>query len=173
MKKPMLCILLPVLLLPVTGLAGQEDGSVLERDIQSLKQEVLSLNRDLFLLEEELLFPASTQVNVFLSLDVGRFFDLDAVELKLDGKTVNHHLYTPRELAALQRGGTQRLFIGNLKTGEHELVAIFTGKGPHGRDYRRGSTLKFAKGPGTKYVELLIHDNTADHQPGFMIREWE
>ena len=43
-----------------------------EDDIQSLKQEVIALNRELFILEEELLYPSSTQVAVFLSLDVGK-----------------------------------------------------------------------------------------------------
>jgi hypothetical protein len=73
----------------------------------------------------------------------------------------------------LHRGGVQRLFVGNLKTGSHELVAIFTGVGPHGRDYRRGATLDFEKSIGAKFVELQISDRVTKQQPEFVVREWE
>ena len=102
-----------------------------DQDVQSLKKDLVDLNRDLFRLEEELLYPASTQVAVFLSLNVGTFFDLDSVKLELDDKEVANYLYTECEVQALHRGGVQKLFLGNLKAGEHELVAVFTGKGPH------------------------------------------
>jgi hypothetical protein len=46
----------------------------LDQDVQTLKKEVLDLNRDLFLLEEELLFPANSQVAFFISMDVGEYF---------------------------------------------------------------------------------------------------
>ena len=120
-----------------------------------------------------MLYPASTQVTVFLSVDVGTFFALDAVELQLDGKDVTHYLYTEREVDGLHRGGVQKLYLGNLKAGEHELVAFFTGRGPHGRDYRRGTTLNFDKTVGPKYIELRVHDGTARMQPEFQVAEWE
>ena len=154
-------------------LAAGEGSRALDTRIQELKQEVLDLNRDLFVLEEELLFPANTQVAVFLSMDVGTFFALDSVELKLDNKTVTHYLYTERENAALLRGGVQRLYLGNLRTGKHELVAFFTGKGPHNRDYRRGTTLEFDKQTGPKYIELQIKDITRNLQPEFRVKEWQ
>ncbi|MBP9592542.1 MAG: AraC family transcriptional regulator [Steroidobacteraceae bacterium] len=144
-----------------------------DQDVQSLKKDLVDLNRDLFRLEEELLYPASTQVAVFLSLNVGTFFDLDSVKLELDDKEVANYLYTEREVQALHRGGVQKLFLGNLKAGEHELVAVFTGKGPHERDYRRGTTLKFEKAVGAKYVELRISDREASLQPEFVVRQWE
>lgn len=145
----------------------------LDEDVQDLKKQVLDLNRDLFLLEEELLFPANTQVAVFVSMDVGEFFGLDSVELKLDNKDVANYLYTERESEALLKGGVQRLFIGNLKAGEHELVAVFTGEGPHARDYRRAASLKFEKGIGPKYIELTISDRESKQQPEFVVKEWE
>lgn len=145
----------------------------LDEDAQSLKKEVLDLNRDLFLLEEELLFPANSQVAFFISMDVGEYFDLDSVTLKIDGKEVANYLYTEREAGALLRGGVHRVHMGNLKTGEHELIAIFTGKGPHVRDYRRGATMSFNKGIGAKYLELEITDRVQKQQPEFVIKEWE
>jgi hypothetical protein len=147
--------------------------NALEGDIQALKQEVIALNRELFILEEELLYPSSTQVAVFLSLDVGKYFTLDSVQLKVDDKVVTTYLYTERELQALQRGGVQRLYTGNLRTGKHELVAIYTGKGPNGRDYRRGASHVLEKRLGPGFLELKIVDNSSSEQPDFSIKEWE
>lgn len=144
----------------------------IKEDVQTLKQQVLELNRDLFMLEEDLLFPSNTQVSVFVSMDVGEFFKLDSVQLKIDGKEVADYLYTPREVDALVRGGVQRIHVGNLRTGDHELVAFFTGKGPHGRDYKRGATATIKKGLGPKYVELKIVDQTNNYQPEFDVKEW-
>ena len=144
-----------------------------DSEVQVLKDEVLDLNRELFLLEEELLFPANTQVAVFVSMDVGDFFDLDSVQLRIDDKPVSSYLYTEREVAALLRGGVHRIYLGNLKSGEHELTAVFTGQGPHTRDYRRGATLKVEKGIGAKFVELRISDRESKQQPEFLVKEWE
>jgi hypothetical protein len=145
----------------------------LDGDVRALKEEVLDLNRDLFLLEEELLFPANSQVAFFISMDVGEYFELDSVTLKIDGKEVANYLYTEREVGALLRGGVHRVHMSNLKVGEHELVAVFNGKGPHVRDYRRGATMNFEKGIGAKYVELSITDRVTKQQPEFVIKEWE
>jgi len=145
----------------------------LDQEIQDLKKDVVDLNKDLFILEEELLFPANTQVAVFLSLDVGQFFALDSVQLKLDRKEVINYLYTPREVDALLKGGVQRLYLGNLKVGAHELVAFFNGKGPNERAYKRGASLRFEKGVGAKYLELKIDDRQRKLQPEFEIKDWE
>jgi hypothetical protein len=145
----------------------------LDQDVQTLKKDVLDLNRELFVLEEDLLYPADTQVAVFISMDVGAFFGLDTVTLKVDNKDVANYLYTPRETQALLKGGVQRMYVGNLKAGEHELVAFFTGKGPNQRDYKRGATLKFNKGVGAKYLELKISDKQIKEQPEFIVKEWE
>lgn len=145
----------------------------LDTEVQDLKKEVLDLNRDLFVLEEELLFPANTQVAVFLSMDVGTYFAIDSVQIRLDDKEVTNYLYTEREADALNRGGVQRVFLGNLKVGRHEIVAFFTGQGPHERDYRRGATITFEKGVGAKYIELRISDRQRRLQPEFVIKEWE
>lgn len=145
----------------------------LDDQVQSLKQQVVDLNRDLFLLEEELLFPANTQLAVFVSMDVGTFFALDSVKLVVDGKEVTNYLYTQHEDDALLRGGVHRLWIGNLKTGPHRVTAFFTGKGPHDRDYRRGASIEVEKGIGAKYLELKISDRERKLQPEFVVKEWE
>ena len=149
------------------------DTKGLDQEVQGLKKDVVDLNRDLFVLEEELLFPANTQVAVFLSMDVGDFFALDSVQLKIDQKEVINYLYTPREVEALLRGGVHRLYLGNLKVGKHELVAFFSGKGPNDRDYKRGASITFEKSIGAKYLELKINDRQRKQQPEFEIKDWE
>jgi hypothetical protein len=153
--------------------ANGPDTRGLDQEVQGLKKDVVDLNRELFVLEEELLFPANTQVAVFVSMDVGDFFALDTVTLKIDQKEVINYLYTPREVEALLKGGVHRLYLGNLKVGKHELVAFFSGKGPNDRDYKRGATLKFEKGIGAKYLELKINDRQRRQQPEFEIKDWE
>jgi len=145
----------------------------MDQEVQSLKKDVIDLNKDLFVLEEELLFPANTQVALYISMDVGAFFALDSVTVKIDNKEVKNYLYTAREADALLKGGVQELYLGNLKVGKHELVAFFTGKGPVERDYKRGATITFDKGVGAKYLELKITDRVAKHQPEFKIKDWE
>jgi hypothetical protein len=153
--------------------ASAPSATALDERVQQAKADVLKLNRDLLVLEEELLFPANTQVAVFVSMDVGKLFELDSLQVKLDDKVVANHLYTPLEVQALHRGGMQRVYLGNLKTGTHELVAFFTGKGPHERDYKRGASLKFDKAAGAKYIELRIKDSTGKLQPEFDVKVWQ
>jgi hypothetical protein len=149
------------------------DFKTLDQEVQGLKKDVIDLNKDLFVLEEELLFPANTQVALYVSMDVGTFFALDSVTVKIDNKEVKNYLYTAREADALLKGGVQQIYLGNLKVGKHELVAFFTGKGPVERDYKRGATLSFDKGVGAKYLELKITDRVAKHQPEFTIKDWD
>jgi len=153
--------------------ASAPDAATLDGRVQDIKSDVIKLNRDLLVLEEELLFPANTQVALFVSMDVGKMFELDSVQIKLDDKMVSSYLYTPLEVAALHRGGVQRIYLGNLKVGEHELVAYFTGKGPHDRDYKRGATVKFEKSTDPKYIELRIKDSEAKLQPEFDVKVWQ
>jgi len=148
-------------------------AAALDDRIQDVKAEVIRLDRDLMVLEEELLFPANTQVAVFVSMDAGKLFSLESVNLKLDDKDVTNYLYTPNEVQALQRGGVQRVYVGSLKAGEHQLVANFTGKRPHDRDYMRGTTVKFENGAGPKYIELKIKDSTGKLQPEFEVKTWQ
>ena len=156
---------------PVPAPAGA--AALLDQRVQDLKAEVIRLNRDLLVLEEELLFPAGTQVAVFVSMDVGKLFELESVQIKLNDKVVGQHLYTAQEVQALHRGGVQRVFMGNLRSGSHSVDAFFTGRGPHERDYKRGTTLKFDKGSEPSYIELRIKDSQFKLQPEFEVKVWQ
>lgn len=153
--------------------AKKSEFKSLDSRVQNLKKEVLQLNQELFTLEEELLFPANTQVAVFLSLDVGKFFKLDSVQLKIDNKVITNYLYTQREIEALEKGGVQRLYVGNFRSGKHELVAFVRGKGPKGRDYRLATNVNFTKKADPKYIELRILDIQGKKQPKFDVKVWQ
>ncbi|MDP5151620.1 AraC family transcriptional regulator [Rheinheimera baltica] len=140
--------------------------------LEQLKQQVIQLNRELFLLEEELLFPPETQLAVYLSADMGQFFQLDSVELILNDKPVEAHLYTTQQWDALKRGAIQPLFKGNVKAGEHNLTAVFIGKGPDNRDYRRAVSYPFTKAEEAVLLELQIKDRSSDYQPDFIVQPW-
>ena len=166
-----LTILIPVfVVLPVFA---QDADTPLNQQVEELKKAALNLNRDLLLLEEELLFPGSTQVAVFVSMDVGEFFQLDAVKVKIDDQVIGSHLYTEKQVDALSRGGIQRIYVGNIKSGSHQISAFFTGKGPQGRDYKRAAEMSFEKTTDPALIELKIIDSTQKYQPIFEIVEWE
>lgn len=153
--------------------SATDSAASVAMSVEQLKKQVIELNRDLFILEEDLLFPASTQFAVFLSLDTGEFLKLDSVKLKVDDEIVAAYLYTERQVKALQRGGMQRLHIGNLKSGEHEITAFVEGIGPDNRAYKKAATLIIEKGTDTKALEIRIQDQSSNYQPDVRIVEWE
>lgn len=158
----------------VNPIAGSETNtSPLSQQVEDLKQAALELNRDLLLLEEDLLFPASTQIAVYVSVDVGNYFQLDAVKLKVGDKMVATHVYNEKQNSALTRGGIQRLYLGNLKTGTHEVTAFFHGYGPQNREYKRAATYSLRKDQNPTMLELRIMDSSASMQPEFDFKEWQ
>jgi hypothetical protein len=154
------------ILAPVKQEAPIPDSQLAE-EMETLKQALVNLNRDLFILEEDLLFPSSTQVAVYLAMDVGEYFKLDAVELKIDGELATTYLYTDRQVNALFKGGVQRLYVGNVNQGTREITAFFIGTGPENREYKRAVTLEFDKDDEAATVELKIVDSTSKQQPIF------
>ncbi len=171
-------LLLFSLLMPTAKLSATENGqkenkevdSALADEIESLRQAMVNLNRDLFILEEDLLFPSSTQVSVYLAMDVGEYFALDAVELRINGDMATNYLYTERQVDALYRGGVQRLYTGNIPQGEHEITAYFVGIGPEQREYKRAVSLTFEKTDEPVAIELAVVDSTAKQQPVFFAK---
>lgn len=157
---------------PTDASAADAGVTPLSQQIEDLKQAALELNRDLLILEEDLLFPASTQVAVYVSVDVGFYFQLDAVKLKIDDELVASHLYSEKQNSALNRGGVQRLYLGNLKTGSHEVTAFFHGYGPQGKEYKRAATYTLKKDQNPTMLEIRVRDSAAKMQPEFDFKEW-
>jgi hypothetical protein len=160
-------LLLTLVVCSASVWADESKSTELDLEMENVKKALVELKRDLVILEEDLLFPASSQVSVFLSMDMGELFQLDAVTLKLNGKEVTHHLYTEKQVDALHRGGVQKLYVGNVKQGDNRVTAFFTGRGPSGRDFRRATTVEFEKGFEPTFIALAITDETADYQPDF------
>lgn len=156
--------------------AGQSESSLeleaLSEDIQALKLNVIDLNRDLLDLEEQLLYPSSTKYSIFVTLSNGRFFTLESIKIKLNGKLVASHLYDEDNRSALARGGVHKLFVTNLSEGEHTITAFFTGLGPNTTPYKRAAELNFVKKPGQGFLELAIVDNGDIQEPEFEMRQW-
>ena len=135
---------------------SREQIKGLDEQVQEIKSDVLSIAAALNQLEERLLYPSNTQVAVFVSLTAGETFRLDAVEIQLDGKPVAHHLYTFKELEALQKGGVQRIYTGNIRTGAHDLQVSLMGKSKGGSDVRELENFKVNKDVGPKIVEVSL-----------------
>lgn len=150
---------------------SREQIKGLDEQVQDIKKDVIDLTADLTRLEEKLLFPSNTHVSVFISLTEGDDFRLDAVQIKLDNKVVSHHLYNFRELEALQRGGVQRIYTGNVKTGDHDLVVSFVGKAPAGGEYQRSASYKLNKNVGPKFVEVKLAGPNAGSQD-ISFKDW-
>ncbi|MFC6978342.1 hypothetical protein [Microbulbifer taiwanensis] len=128
----------------------------LDEQIQDVKKDVIDLTAELTQLEEKLLFPSNTQVSFFVSFADAQLFDLEAVQLKLNDEIVAHHLYTFREIEALQKGGVQRIYTGNVQTGSHPLEVSFIGKSPAGKEHRANASYRVDKAVGPKFVEIKI-----------------
>ena len=144
-----------------------DDSQNLSSQIETLKQAMVNLNRDLFILEEDLLFPSSTQVAVYVAMDIGEYFALDAVEIRINGEIKTNYLYTERQVNALYRGGVQRLYVGNIGQGKHTLSAFFIGIGPQNREYKRAVSIDFEKDEDPVAIELNVIDSTNKQQPVF------
>ena len=165
-----------IVLISLSGVSIAEDVSReqlkgLDEQVQDIKKDVLDLTSELTLLEEKLLYPSNTQVSVFVSLTEGDDFQLDSVQIKLDNTVVSQHLYTFRELEALQRGGVQRLYTGNVKTGSHDLVFSFMGKAAAGGEYKRSASYKLRKSVGPKFVEVKVAGPTSSEQD-IRFKDW-
>jgi hypothetical protein len=135
---------------------SKEQIKGLDEQVQDIKSDVLNIAAEMNQLEEKLLYPSNTQVAVFVSLVSGETFRLDSVEIQLDGKPVAHHLYTFRELEALQKGGVQRIYTGNVRSGEHDLQILVVGKTGGGTDFQKSERFKVNKDAGPKIVEISL-----------------
>jgi hypothetical protein len=134
----------------------REQMQGLDEQVQEIKSDVLHIASELNLLEEKLLFPSNTQVSLFVSLAEGETFRLDSVHIQIDGEVVAHHIYSFDELEALKKGGVQRIFTGNLSTGEHQLEVVVEGKTSAGRDFDETRSFAFRKEVDPKLVEITL-----------------
>lgn len=127
----------------------------LDEQVQEIKKDVLAISAELQLLEEKLLYPSTSQVSLFISIAKETSYSPDAVQIKIDGKKVAHHIYSFKEVDALKRGGVQRIYTGNIRGGKHQLVVDVMGK-KGGSKTKRKKTYTLTKGVGPKLVEINL-----------------
>jgi len=101
--------------------SDREQMKGLDEQVQEVKSDVLSIAAELGRLEEKLLYPSNTQVAVFIALAEADAMRLDAVQVQIDGQPVARYIYSFKELDALRKGGVQRIYAGNVTTGEHRI----------------------------------------------------
>ncbi len=174
MKSVRLFLACILILSGVSALAAPPSGinaEALSQQIRQLKKQVLSINSELNLLEQQLLYPSS-ETAFFLSVDAGSNIRLVDVNISLDGKHVGYHFYTRQEFEALSKGGIERLFHANVSSGRHTINVRITGYNPRGKNYHQEASYQFTKGPGRKYIEIHLSDNLNTLQPKFEFREW-
>jgi archaellum component FlaG (FlaF/FlaG flagellin family) len=139
--------------------AAQEVGKAemrsLDEQVQEIKSDVLGIAAELGQLEEKLLYPSNTQVAVFVSLAEGETFRLDSVQVQIDGEPVAHHIYSFKELEALQKGGVQRIYTGNVASGEHRVDVAIAGK-HGGSDVSAKQNWSFRKEAEPKLVGITL-----------------
>jgi hypothetical protein len=140
------------------GEATKQQMQSLDEQVQEIKSDVLGIASELNRLEERLLYPSDTQVALFISLKEGETFRLDSVSVQIDGAPVARHIYSFKELEALQKGGVQRLYTGNVATGEHRLDVAMAGKLPSGADISRNQSFSFSKQVEPKLVGITLAD---------------
>ena len=145
----------------LSGLAGeisqgQSQMQSLDEQVQEIKSEVLSIASELSRLEERLLYPSNTQVAVFVSIAEGETSRLDSVQIQIDGEFVAHHIYSFKELEALREGGVQRIYTGNVPTGQHRLEVSVAGKLASGREFVGNEGFDFDKDVEPKLVGITL-----------------
>lgn len=150
---------------------SREQIKGLDEQVQEIKSDVLGIAAELARLEEKLLYPSDTQVSLFVSLPKGAKFRLDAVEIQMDGKPVAHHLYSYKELEALQQGGVQRIYTGNIKKGDHELRVNALGKSESGAEYRQTGSFTVSKDVGPKLVGITVAGPVGGAK-GIAFKDW-
>jgi len=133
---------------------SKEQVKGLDEQVQEIKGDALSISAELAKLEEKLLYPSNTEVSVFVSVKTGETFRLDSVDIQVDGKPVTHHVYTLKELEALRKGGVQKIYTGNLRTGDHDLDVQVSGKTSGGSDFQRSGHFTLSKDVAPKIVEV-------------------
>jgi len=144
-------------LVPVAVLAQQDNAARgLDEQVQEVKSDILSISAELSRLEEKLLSPSGTQVAIFVALAKGEPMRLDAVRLQIDGQLVAHYIYSFKELEALRKGGVQRIYVGNVPTGDHQLEVLVDAKLEGGADFNRTQRFTFRKEVKPKMVELTL-----------------
>ena len=142
----------------------------LDQEVEQLKEDVLSLDRDMTTFDRELRHPSQARFAVFLAVDVERRVNIEEVSLWVDQTVVSLSRYNPAQQYALGQGGVQRFHLGNLSRGRHAVQARFKAKGPGGQTWEGEASISVLKHSNPTLVILQIVN--AGSQPQLRIAEW-
>jgi hypothetical protein len=167
---------LALLLCPSSAHGGEQKNDQqqmrgLDEEVQEIKSDVLRIAEELRRLEEKLLYPSGTQIAIFVALAKGDQMRLDAVRLQIDGQLVAHYIYSSKELEALRKGGVQRIYVGNVATGDHQLEVLVDGKIEGAADFSRTEHFTFRKEVKPKLVGLTLAGPNTGNAP-IALGEW-
>jgi hypothetical protein len=149
----------------------QQQMRGLDEQVQETKSDVLNIAQELNRLEEKLLYPSGTEVAIFIAVSKGDTMRLDAVRLQIDGHLVAHHIYSAKELEALRKGGVQRLYVGNIATGDHQVEVLVDGKLESGTDFNRTDKFTVRKDVKPKLVGFTLAGPGSSSAP-IALGEW-
>lgn len=135
---------------------SSQDTRSLDGQVQEIKSDVLGIAAELGNLEERLLYPSGSQLAIFVEVEDDEDFRLDAVKLEIDGELATHYIYSFKELDALQKGGVQRIFTGNIPSGEHQLSVTVIGKNKSGKDFTESGNFTFSKHVEPKALGITL-----------------
>jgi hypothetical protein len=136
----------------------------LDEQVQDIKKDVLGISTELSRLEEKLTYPPNTQISIFLAMAQADKIRPDAVKIRIDGKDAANYIYSVKELEALQHGGVQRIYAGNIRTGKHVLEVSSFGKTTSNTDYQQNAEFKFTKDVGAKLIAITIAGPSLSNQ---------
>ena len=159
------------MLLSFNSVVTAQTSNQLDVDVQVLRSEESALERDIDLLERELLFPSLTRVEVYLSLDDNLLYTLRSLTIAIDDAERHFYTYTQKDLAALRLGGLQSFWKGNVALGYHRILARFKGLNAKGRSVEHQAELTFVKKAAGKVLELMIAMGNNKRQAVFAIKD--
>ena len=156
---------------PACGYAQDLDDDVrrLDDQIQGAKEDALNIAAELNLLEQRLLYPTGTRLTVSLTVTRPGRVRLESAEIRIDDDIVANHIYSEGELKALQNGGVQNLYLGNITVGRHELQLTVIGENMDGGHFERKASHVFTKDAATSALDVAL--DLATREGGIRIKD--
>jgi hypothetical protein len=118
-----------------------------------------------------MLYPDANQLAVYLSVDSGERFTISQVKLRVNAREMALIQYDDIQMDAFNRGGIERIFIGNIEVGDHTVTAIISGEANNGQKMKRAVSQQFSKSANANVLELSVSYNRKLRQPQFNLEE--
>jgi hypothetical protein len=154
------------------GIAAEAESSAataVEAEVTKIAADVAALQRDVKSIEEDMLFPASSRLVVFVGAEPNLVGRVQSVSLAIDGRVVTEFMYTNADQLALERGGAHRLYVGNAAPGTVRVSATFRGERADGKPYERSAELALEKAFESGVVEFKLLARSTRGEPDIAV----